>query len=65
MRLIILSDIHANLEAIIEVFAHVNRTFQGGWRAFDRIISLGDNLGYGPDPNSVMEIVEEIGRAHV
>ncbi len=59
MRLIILSDIHANLEAVIEVFAHVNRTFQGGWRAFDRIISLGDNLGYGPDPNSVMEIVEE------
>ncbi len=56
MRLIVLSDIHANLEAFTEVLAWVDRSFQGG-SGPDRIISLGDNLGYGPDPNGVMEIL--------
>jgi predicted phosphodiesterase len=59
MRLIILSDIHANLEAFTEVLAHVDRKFQGGVTAFDRIVALGDNIGYGPDPNAVMEIIVE------
>ena len=58
MRLIILSDIHANLEAFTEVLAWVDRTFSGR-AAPDRIISLGDNIGYGPDPNGVMEIICE------
>ncbi|ACN16331.1 serine/threonine protein phosphatase [Desulforapulum autotrophicum HRM2] len=58
MRLIILSDIHANLEAFTEVLAWVDRSFQGR-EVPDRIISLGDNIGYGPDPNGVMEIICE------
>lgn len=58
MRLIVLSDIHANLEAFTEVLAWVDRSSQG--RAGpDRIISLGDNIGYGPDPNGVMELICE------
>ena len=59
MRLIILSDIHANLEAFTEVLSHVDRTFQGGLTAFDQIVTLGDNIGYGPDPNAVMKIIVE------
>ncbi len=56
MRLIVLSDIHGNLEAFTAVLAWVDRTFSGP-AAPDRIISLGDNIGYGPDPNGVMELI--------
>lgn len=51
MLVTILSDIHGNLEALNEVLAWVDRIRP------DRIISLGDNIGYGPDPNGVMEEV--------
>lgn len=51
MILAILSDIHANLEAFTEVLAEIDR------RAPDRVISLGDNIGYGPDPEPVMELI--------
>lgn len=49
MLVTILSDIHGNLEALNEVLAWVDRIRP------DRVISLGDNIGYGPDPNGVME----------
>lgn len=45
----ILSDIHGNLEALQAVLPRVDRIFP------DFIISLGDNIGYGPDPNRVMQ----------
>lgn len=44
MRLAVLSDIHGNREAFEAVLADVDR------RAIDRIILLGDLVGYGPDP---------------
>lgn len=44
MRLALLSDIHANREA----FAAVLSDLEG--RAIDRIVLLGDIVGYGPDP---------------
>jgi len=49
MVVIVLSDIHGNMEALTEVLAWVDRIRP------DRVISLGDNVGYGPDPNGVME----------
>ena len=48
MLVTILSDIHGNLEALNEVLARVDRIGP------DRVVSLGDNIGYGPDPNGVM-----------
>jgi predicted phosphodiesterase len=45
---LILSDIHANQEALDAVLAAT----QG---RYDRILCLGDLVGYGADPNSVVE----------
>ncbi len=51
MRIALLSDIHANREALDACLAHVNR--QGA----DRIAILGDIVGYGGDPVACAEIV--------
>ncbi|HYL09905.1 MAG TPA: metallophosphoesterase family protein [Candidatus Acidoferrales bacterium] len=50
MRLLILSDIHANADALDAVF----RGAEGRW---DRAVCLGDVVGYGPDPNDVTDRV--------
>ncbi len=52
MRILILSDIHANLTALETVFAAA----QGD---YDAIWCLGDVLGYGPRPNECVEMVRE------
>jgi len=51
VRYLILSDIHANLEALDACLAHAKR------RGFDRTLVLGDLVGYGADPNAVIERV--------
>ncbi len=51
MRLAVLSDIHANLEAFQEVLDDIDRC------GADEIITLGDNIGYGPDPDAVIDIL--------
>lgn len=55
MRLAVFSDIHANLEALLEVLKDVDQC------NVDEIISLGDNIGYGPDPDAVITILCERG----
>ncbi len=44
MRLAILTDIHGNREAFAAVLTDIEA------RAIDRIVLLGDIVGYGPDP---------------
>ena len=53
MRFLILSDIHANLDALEAVLAHVD----GRW---DRAVVLGDLVGYGAQPNEVIARVLEL-----
>jgi predicted phosphodiesterase len=56
MRLLVLSDIHANstaLDAALEA-AH------GRWES---AVCLGDLVGYGPDPNEVIDRLGSIGPA--
>lgn len=48
MRYLILSDIHANLEALEAVLADAAG-------AYDRIACCGDLAGYGADPNAVCD----------
>jgi len=48
MRFLILSDIHANLTALEAALAAV----EGRW---DKAFCLGDVVGYGPDPNEVVD----------
>lgn len=54
MRLAVLSDIHGNLGAFEAVLADIAA------QDVDDIISLGDNVGYGPDPGPVLRLL----RAH-
>lgn len=52
MRILVMSDIHANytaLEAVLKDAGEVDETW-----------CLGDLVGYGPDPNAVVEEVLEI-----
>ena len=54
MRALILSDIHANLEALEAVVADAQT--RGG---FDVIWCLGDTVGYGPDPGPCIDRIRE------
>ena len=54
MRALILSDIHANLEALEAVI--VDAESRGG---FDSIWCLGDIVGYGPDPSACIGRIRE------
>jgi diadenosine tetraphosphatase ApaH/serine/threonine PP2A family protein phosphatase len=47
MRIAVVADLHANLTAFDAVAAD--------WGAVDEIWSLGDVVGYGPDPNECVE----------
>jgi diadenosine tetraphosphatase ApaH/serine/threonine PP2A family protein phosphatase len=51
MHYLILTDIHANLQALDAVLAAAPR------EDFDRLLILGDIVGYGADPNGVIERV--------
>jgi len=52
MRLALLTDLHANLEALEEVLEHARR--QGA----EQLAFLGDLVGYGADPGPVVERVQ-------
>lgn len=47
-KIAILSDIHGNYEALKAVIEDIDKN------NIDTAISLGDNIGYGPDPNLVV-----------
>lgn len=51
--LAIISDIHANLEALTTVLADIDQ------RGIKRIICLGDVVGYGPNPLECIDLVIE------
>jgi predicted phosphodiesterase len=59
MRIGVVSDIHANLEALDAVFDALNR------EAPDVLVCLGDFVGYGPDPNACVELLAPRLRAAV
>ena len=56
MRVLVMSDIHANytaLETVIEDAGH-----------YDAVWCLGDVVGYGPDPNACVELLSEQPNLH-
>ncbi len=57
MRALILSDIHANLDALDAVLAAAP--------SHDTVWNLGDIVGYGPQPNEVIERVRGLGKVFV
>lgn len=56
MRYLILSDIHSNWEALTAVLVHVRR------KQFDRVVFLGDAVGYGASPNQIVGWLRGLGR---
>jgi diadenosine tetraphosphatase ApaH/serine/threonine PP2A family protein phosphatase len=52
MRVLVVSDIHANCTALDAVLA------QAG--AVDEVWCLGDLIGYGPDPNAVIGLLRQL-----
>ena len=55
MRYLILSDIHANLEALRGVSRHVRR------KRHERVLFLGDAVGYGASPNQIVAWLRSLG----
>lgn len=53
MNYAIISDIHGNLAALQRVLARINEL------ECDRIICLGDVVGYGPFPNECCDIIQK------
>ena len=51
MLLAVIADIHANLEAFQAVLADIDQ------KRPEAVISLGDNIGYGPDPEAVLRLL--------
>ena len=53
-RIALISDIHGNLEALRAVLADIER------HPVDRILCLGDVVGYGPDPCACIDLVFQV-----
>ncbi|HEX4381162.1 MAG TPA: metallophosphoesterase family protein [Candidatus Acidoferrum sp.] len=54
MRILVLSDIHANATAL-------TAALEAAKDRWDLIACLGDVVGYGPDPNEVTTTIRELG----
>jgi predicted phosphodiesterase len=50
-KLVVISDIHGNLEAFKAVLSDIDRL------GLDNIVCLGDNIGYGPEPDRVLALL--------
>lgn len=59
MKIAIISDIHSNFEALQAVLADIDN------QHIDEVISLGDNIGYGPQPEEVINTLKVRGIASV
>jgi diadenosine tetraphosphatase ApaH/serine/threonine PP2A family protein phosphatase len=55
VRYLVISDIHANLEALTAVLSAAP--------AHDHVLMLGDLVGYGADPNAVIDVVRRLPAA--
>ena len=53
MRFLIIADIHSNLEALASVFLELHNNSE----EIDRVLIIGDIVGYGVNPNECCAIV--------
>jgi diadenosine tetraphosphatase ApaH/serine/threonine PP2A family protein phosphatase len=54
VRYLVVTDIHANLEALQACIADASL------RRYDQLLVLGDVIGYGPDPNAVCDCLRSL-----
>ena len=55
MKVIIISDIHGNLEALNKALEYIDKL-----KGEKRVVCLGDIVGYGPDPAECFNLVTSI-----
>jgi predicted phosphodiesterase len=55
-RLLVMSDIHANLPALEAVLENAEKH-----GPYDAMLSAGDQIGYGPHPQEVVQLLREKG----
>jgi len=55
LRIAVISDVHANLEALEAVLAEIDTI------GVEKIVSSGDLVGYNADPNAVVERMKALG----
>jgi predicted phosphodiesterase len=53
MRYAVISDVHANIEALETVLRDIKK------RGIDELLFLGDAVGYGPNPNECVELLKK------
>ena len=53
MNYVVISDVHANLEALEAVLSDIEK------RRIKKIFFLGDAVGYGPNPNECIDIIKD------
>jgi len=53
MKIAVISDIHGNMDAFDRVLEDIDKAH------VDAIISLGDNIGYGPEPEKVIRKIQD------
>lgn len=53
MKLAVISDVHGNLEALLRVFEDMDEC------GVKDCVCLGDCIGYGPEPDAVLNLVRE------
>jgi diadenosine tetraphosphatase ApaH/serine/threonine PP2A family protein phosphatase len=58
MRSLVLSDIHGNLHALEAVLA-------SAYGEYDQLWNLGDAVGYGANPNEVLDLLRPLATLHV
>jgi len=59
MRYAFISDVHANLTALQSVLNDISR------QKVDKIICLGDTMGYGPQPVETLELIYQVAEIHL
>jgi predicted phosphodiesterase len=53
MKIAVISDIHGNLEAFKKVLTDIGNV------QIEEIVCLGDNVGYGPEPEEVVRLIRQ------
>ena len=53
MKTAVISDVHSNIEALTAVFSDMEEA------AIERVICLGDIVGYGADPEECLRLIKE------
>jgi predicted phosphodiesterase len=59
MKYLIISDLHSNIEALTAVLGSIKR------KKMDRVLVLGDLVGYGASPNQVVDTIRKTKNAIV